>query len=805
MALVVFTIVAGVAIVMCGRLQGLLADPQSSMHVPILRIGPQQEPAGLPGLPEDWTHHHLVFSDPGTEEDAVGNGTHDAWASIVNDPRYVMQQLKRHLPARGPWADYVDRMNQAARDEVAAAARDDMGDSPLGDFFAQVHGHRAGRRTPLHSDWSMDPGTGNIGAGQYPAKFTYSTTATGICSNSSPADYVAYNTGTAGVAATAATGTLTFAGTPSSSATKTAAYAITLDSVAYYYTVASGSVGSPASGQCLVSTGGSEANAKLNLAGAISNGAVGNAAGSSTWLCYSGETPNSAVTSVANNASTITMNSSITGTVGNLTLTVGGSVSNVTAGTTAGANGQANIIAYDNIYSGCSTYGNVPMIYWSYYTGTGTASTSSVTSFNGDKVAFIESGNPSSSSTLRIVRWKPGEGYDFTSPVAPDKLYTNTNAGNGANTAWSTCPATGSCMISVAFYANGHTDTSSAPWYDYASDTLWVGDSGGYLHEFTGVFQGTPGEVSTNWPVAVASGSALTSPVYDNTSGHQKVFLGSSNADQYLYSVTTTGTPAVATSGQLGESTTVMNDAPLVDPSADSGTGTVYAWSNYRTDTSHNAAVWLFFENAISGQTPSTHANFTAGSTSIPLYAGTFDNEYYTSASAGTPTGNMWVCAGPTAVLYAVAISGNSIASSSVTTGPTVGNGTHACSPVTEFCTTSTGAACAAGTDTTGSTQKDYIFASPTDLTAALSGTNCTAGNGCVLSYTITIAPAATYVGSGPFPGGASGMIIDTQNTTVSGTLQLYFGILGSESCGTSGKPGFGTGGCAIQAPQTGP
>jgi len=47
--------------------------------------------------------------------------------------------------------------------------------------------------------------------------------------------------------------------------------------------------------------------------------------------------------------------------------------------------------------------------------------------------------------------------------------------------------------------------------------------------------------------------------------------------------------------------------------------------------------------------------------------------------------------------------------------------------------------------------------------------------------------------------GGTSGIIID--NTVGSGTLpgasQVYFSILGTETCGTSG-----TGGCAIQASQ---
>ena len=52
------------------------------------------EHSGGSGIPQDWTHHYLVSSDPGTEEDALRTGTYDDWARIVNQPRYVAQQFK---------------------------------------------------------------------------------------------------------------------------------------------------------------------------------------------------------------------------------------------------------------------------------------------------------------------------------------------------------------------------------------------------------------------------------------------------------------------------------------------------------------------------------------------------------------------------------------------------------------------------------------------------------------------------------------------------------------------------------------
>jgi hypothetical protein len=37
----------------------------------------------------------VTFPNPGSEQDAIRSGHHAEWQKIVNDPRYVMQQLKR--------------------------------------------------------------------------------------------------------------------------------------------------------------------------------------------------------------------------------------------------------------------------------------------------------------------------------------------------------------------------------------------------------------------------------------------------------------------------------------------------------------------------------------------------------------------------------------------------------------------------------------------------------------------------------------------------------------------------------------
>jgi hypothetical protein len=449
-----------------------------------------------------------------------------------------------------------------------------------------------------------------------------------------------------------------------------------------------------------------------------------------------------------------------------------------------GSSSQATIIAYTNIYPGCTTVSGAsatsPVVYWSYNTGPGSVLTSPVLYWDGSRIAFIESNAPAGSATLRILRWKGGDGTDYKSPVAPTNSYTNAAAGAGGNTSWASCPSGASCMISVPFQADPNTVSNSSPWYDYASDTLWVGDDGGYLHEFTQVFGGKPGEVTTTWPVAVSTGNVLTSPVYDNT--HSLVFVCSKGG--YLESVSTAGT--VLTSAQIGVAAVDIAEAPTVDPSA----GTVYAFVS--AHSTYGPSVYQFTYNAISGSSGNAHITYNSlgapGST-VPLYAGDFDNAYYTSSDP--PTGHMWICGdtGANPILYALTISGGNL-SSSATTGPTLSNSSTPCSPVTEF----------------DNGTSDLIFVSPQLYTAPSPAvTGCTASQGCVISYTITNTPGYSENGAGPFPGGASGIIIDTQSVPVSTQLQLYFGTLGTQSCGTSGNPGYGTGGCAVQASQAGP
>ena len=118
------------------------------------------------GVSDDWSHHHLVFSNPGTEEQAIANGTHDRWLDVINDPRYILQSLKRDAGA-------AVRPEESIGIEHAAKAL----------------------KSKITRDWSMDMGAGaTVGAGQYPAKYSFNINSTPSCTN----DFVAFNTSLAG-------------------------------------------------------------------------------------------------------------------------------------------------------------------------------------------------------------------------------------------------------------------------------------------------------------------------------------------------------------------------------------------------------------------------------------------------------------------------------------------------------------------------------------------------------------------------------------------------------------------------------
>ncbi|MGA9980423.1 MAG: hypothetical protein WBQ08_17520 [Candidatus Sulfotelmatobacter sp.] len=559
------------------------------------------------GLPTDWSQRHMVFSAPGSSTEAL---------NLSGNPRYVQQWLRRNIERR-------HRIHRA---------------------------HRG-----IHRDWSENLGTGAaVGAGQYPAKYSYNATVDS-CAN----DFVVFNTGL------------------------------------------------------------------------------------------------------------------------------------------AGATGQASIIAYNNLYVGCT--GTVPAVYWAYDTG-GTISTSVTLSLDGKQLAFVQA--QGGVATLVLLKWTASTTESVTAPM----LLTGV-----ANSSYRSCTAP--CMTTISFHATTTTDptpvdSNSSPYYDFTpgSDTLYVGDNAGYLHQFTGVFAGTPAETTTTWPVEAAA-APLSSPIYDPVTGNVFVttsFQTSDNSGGRLQTVCatstcvginngnattalgtatpsgilgpdTTGTGNCRGTGASGNGSNLRLDAPIVDSTA----GKVYVFLG--NDGGGNSVVIQFPTKVSATSFHSCPAETTVGTgstTGIPLFAGTFDNLYFTSDGGDTPSGSLYVCGNTSgdATLYQVPITSDAIAASG-TSVLAVSTGNTTCSPLTE--------AYNAGTD--------LIFLSVESLGSTSSAVNCPSNAGCLMSFsvpttlggTLPATTKATLAASG----GTSGVVID--NTVAPGTLhtsQVYFSTL--------------TGGTAVQASQ---
>jgi hypothetical protein len=633
------------------------------------------------GLPDDWTHHHAVFADAGTAEQAIQNGTYDQWLKIVDDPRYQLQQAKRTAAARAKTTN-VPEVNSSTGGGSAT------GDEPPADLYSAPRepmrlprgltkaiippkSTGAGRipefgRWPVYPplrgrryhndqkmDWSETLGSGgSVGLGNYPAKYSFST------STSSCADWIAYGTGASGGAT------------------------------------------------------------------------------------------------------------------------------------------QATILAYTNLYSGtCS--GSVPTVSWAFNTGTGsTILTSPVLSLDGTQIAFVQNSSAGVAS-LVVLKWSASG--TLTAPTALSSQLSGS--------AYRSCMAP--CMFSLDF-SGGASDSGSSAWYDYPSDTLWVGDDSGMLHEFTGVFAGSPVEVTTGgWPATV-SASPLSGPVRDPVTGN--VFVGDYNLTSdsactpssststapcgFLYSYNSSTGALNAKSAQLDYNFGIVSP-PVLDQTAaqlyvavgsDGETG-----ASTKCGTNTPCAAVFQLSTSFTGGSSGTEA--TVGPGYDFLLIGTFDNEYFTSANASSPTGHMYVVGntGPANnTLYQISITAD-VMSTISTAGPVVAqnytSGYYAAGlGVTEFFNGSI----------------DYIFLS-TIAFSNDSGCGATPSItiGCVVGFNVTsgtISPLTLPTGSSPAAGGASGIIVDNAGSAA-GESNIYFSALSNQTCLTSG----GSSGCAIQISQSAP
>jgi hypothetical protein len=372
----------------------------------------------------------------------------------------------------------------------------------------------------------------------------------------------------------------------------------------------------------------------------------------------------------------------------------------------------ASVIAYDNLYTGCT--GTVPTVYWAYDTG-GQILTSPVLSLDGTQLAFVQTAGGIGS--LVLLKWAASATETVASPGVPTSVLP---------ALYSACVAP--CMTSLILQDTSHVptdDITSSVFYDYTGDTIWVGDSRNWLHRFSPIFAAgsTPAEVGSPWPVQLfpTDATALASPVYDHGSGN--VFVG--DAGGFFYSVSASA-GAVTQSSQLDHGTGIVA-GPLVDSTAK----VAYVFSS--NDGSTNcaggpcAAVYRFAAGFTAGTAGAEVTVGASAATPKSLYEGALDSAYESSNNAA---GNMYVCGntGGDPTLYQVQITSGAVLGT-VVTGPVLTTASTACSPVTDILNPNA----VLNSGGTGDPE-EYIFAG---VQASGTPTGCAAG-GCLASFRAT-------------------------------------------------------------------
>jgi hypothetical protein len=432
-----------------------------------------------------------------------------------------------------------------------------------------------------------------------------------------------------------------------------------------------------------------------------------------------------------------------------------------------GSGTQATIIAFNNLYSGQGTTSglcgnNGPSVKWSYNTGS-VIMTSPAISLDGTKVAFVS----------RI----PGTVHVLT---------VGTNGSNGTSAILPATPGTGNNAVDVRIALNGGRRVSASSLFvDYMSDVGYVGDDGGVLHKITGVFTGTPTEVSTGgWPVHVSAAAAsLNDPVFDP--GSNNIFVTDNTGNlSYVRDVGSTtgacvisgappcvGFPVIAVS-----SGSAIIDSPIVDAS----TGRVFS------ETAANSG------NAQIVQTDTALGNVVRANVGLqdaahPLHNGYFDANYLNGSFT---TGFYYACGKANSgtllpTLYRIGFNAAGVMNSApdVTTLPlarTV-NGAGQCSPVTQFLNTSSG--------------KQWLFVS----VSTRCGASALIGGGCIMSFDTTSGMPAAATAFVRQRNGTSGIIVDNVSAGAQAS-SIYFTNEGTSPCGD----GIATGGCAVKLTQSG-
>ena len=463
----------------------LPADGQSA---PSVHVGA----AEIKGLPDDWTHHHVLFSNPGTEQEASQSGRHERWQKIVTDPRYVIQQMKSGLPVQGPAAVDADFRAQwiAAYSGIRRASAAPEEREPSFGFEP-----RRPKPTPNPSksqrDWSMTSGgTGGLAAGHYPAKYQFGPGPTNV---ESCTDYVAFPTGIQG--------------------STTQATLVAYNNI--YKATCAGSV----PGILLsINTGGlAKTSPVLSIDGTqaayMQTTATVSLVAKTTFLS----------TSFTLVAGTLTA-SDVGAPVSGPALPAGDTIATVVNATTGTLSKAATSSVAKTPFT-IASLGQLVLLKIGAGGGTAVSSPLSPTAVTAANyrtctgpcyTTLTLSGNTADSNSA------PFYVYADTTNGSPDLLYVGDDNGSVhkfTNVFLSGTPA----EVTTKWPVTASTETApalSSPVYDSISGNIFVGDASGYLHQFAAA---TPGTVNTSGQLAHNTGG-LDAPIVDNTGGTDTVY-----------------------------------------------------------------------------------------------------------------------------------------------------------------------------------------------------------------------------------------------------------------------------------------
>ena len=730
-------VLAGILLVMVG-VTAFAAWGQQSQQSPAAQVSRM-------GFVDDWSTHHLIFSNPGTATEAEARGRFAHWYRTINDPRYIMQQRMRSSGVK----TIVD----------AGTATTSVG-GPVA-----VSEHTVVKKSNIKKDWTQGITSGQVQPNTFPAKYGPSLTSAS-CAN----DFVVYPTGTAGTATTASIVAYNnlYVGTGACEATNPTVY--------WAYNTGATVTNSP-----IISQDGTQV----------------------AFIQVSGSTASLVLLKGKANTTGRTVTGSLSASSPNVTITSG----TYTQADVGAQISGTNIPAGDTIASLLSsTTVNLATAPTAHASETLTVSAEAVATPGVAPTAASASAYRSCTAPC-MYSVSLGANDTFSAPfydyASDDALYVGDDSGklhkitglfNGTTiTETSPWPVTVNSGVKI---------TSAV--YDSASGYVFVGDTAAILHS-VGTGTGTPS--TTNGTVHGTStdlGDTIQdAPLVDSTAGTVYAFVttnsGGNNAVYQFSTGFTSGTGNAAATGTAtgtGGAGLYLYDGTFDNVYYQSTTkppsGNLYMVGG--TGFSSGGAILYRIPIINSTFVGTTHSN-----TSVTVTSGTV-----TAADVGAQISGTGIPAGdyitaftsPTVTLHAAATSSNTGVTFTI-----MGPGTAASaatglntshnpwpSPLTEFCNNGTSPCTASGTATTAGT--DYVFFSIHH--SAVSGCTASNGNGCILAYNITNPASVALSGSGlnvndegiePGCWVTSGFVVDNSSTTT-GASQIYFINLNANGAG---------------------